>query len=235
MTHSSSADLAAEVLSLTEDGNILSSFDLRLVELAANGNLNENGIARLEAIALEISTTGSYTAPAFCGVPNLTRDGEGYVYWKGTHVEHFSHSDQEAMVAAAIALGERCQHLESLGVAPSSRTAAWTFEWFADLTPGHEWIKFFEKGPTNLYEDETNPNRICAQLGENTLRVWENGTHSQDIVFTDFEVAYHVARAEGFKTLQAGQAENLGLIYAPAQGIIDRLTAAGLSPEIIRG
>lgn len=58
--------------------------------------------------------------------PHLTKDSQGYVYWKGHHVEHFSFSRDEAgrqrEQRAALALAARCEHLERIGMSISART-----------------------------------------------------------------------------------------------------------------
>ena len=67
--------------------------------------------------------------------PRLTKDGEGYIYWKGLHVEHYSHDSVDAELESARELIRRCEHLESLSVPVSCNTAIWRWGWYADLTP----------------------------------------------------------------------------------------------------
>lgn len=74
--------------------------------------------------------------------PRLTKDGEGYVYWKGRHVEHYSfeRSDEgrEREEQAARDLIRCCEFLESIGVVPTARTAIWFWSWFEALTLDHK-------------------------------------------------------------------------------------------------
>ena len=37
-------------------------------------------------------TSGQYAKPWLAGVEHVTRDHQGYVYWKGSRIEHFTFS-----------------------------------------------------------------------------------------------------------------------------------------------
>lgn len=67
----------------------------------------------------------------FHGVEHLTKDSTGYVYWRGKHVEHFSHRDFEEEAKEAKNLASRCLALESAGLEPSSRTTVYAKEFLA--------------------------------------------------------------------------------------------------------
>jgi hypothetical protein len=54
---------------------------------------------------------------------NLTGDGQGYIYWKGQQVEHYSFSDKNKEAEALRKLAEHCQQLEANGFPVNSRTA----------------------------------------------------------------------------------------------------------------
>lgn len=55
--------------------------------------------------------------------PYLHKDWEGYVFWKGQHVEHFSFRDSAEEFRAAQQLVERCEALENAGLPVNARTA----------------------------------------------------------------------------------------------------------------
>lgn len=57
------------------------------------------------------------------GIPHLTRTANGYVFWKGKCVEHFSHNDTQRMYVAAEKLAARCRALESKGFPVNGRSA----------------------------------------------------------------------------------------------------------------
>jgi len=49
-------------------------------------------------------------------IEHLTKDNQGYVYWKNTRVEHYSYSDKDRERIAAENLAADCRLLESDGV-----------------------------------------------------------------------------------------------------------------------
>jgi hypothetical protein len=120
-------ELACEVLRATHDGDDLAPPDLKLIELAVNGLLNERGKALFLELHRNATKPEGYTRPWFLGIEHLTRDHQRYAYWKGVRVEHFDHDLwQEAgwqarMKTAAESLAARCRHLESLGIVPDMR------------------------------------------------------------------------------------------------------------------
>jgi hypothetical protein len=67
-------ELACEVLRATHDGDDLAPPDLKLIELAVNGLLSDQG----EALFLELHRNATkpegYTRPWFLGIEHLTRD-----------------------------------------------------------------------------------------------------------------------------------------------------------------
>lgn len=77
----SNCDLAIAILKNTEDGEQLAPEHLRLVEDAVNGPLDETKSAIFRTLHADV-LAGTYRKPWLHGVENLTRDHEGYVYWK---------------------------------------------------------------------------------------------------------------------------------------------------------
>lgn len=118
-------DKAIAIIQHTNDGDDLAPEHLKLVELAANGHLNEKGIEMFETLYENVRT--GYQRPYFHGIEHLTLDHEGFVYWRGQHVEHYNtpwaYSDEGK--AEAIELATRCLQLESEGREVNSRTAIW--------------------------------------------------------------------------------------------------------------
>ncbi len=70
------------------DGDQLAPEYLKLLEYAVNGDLNEAGIALFRKLHAQVMA-GTYVRPWLQGVEHLTRDHDGFVYWKGHHVEHW--------------------------------------------------------------------------------------------------------------------------------------------------
>jgi hypothetical protein len=116
-------DIAIDILRASNDGNRLEPCDLKLVELATNGYLNETGEAALMQLRAQVQD-GSYFESHrwFHGIEHLTRDHQGYIYWKGVSVEHYSYTDREREMLAALELSARCRKLEAIGFPVNSRT-----------------------------------------------------------------------------------------------------------------
>lgn len=111
-----------EILSLSNDGDALDPRDLRLVEEVVNSGkdaLTQKGQERWNSLLRDLRG-GGYRRPWLYGIEHLTQDHQGYVYWKGVSVEHYSHRDAEAGRRDASKLSEVCQFIERTGKAVSS-------------------------------------------------------------------------------------------------------------------
>jgi hypothetical protein len=122
-------DKAIVILEKTRDGDDLDPKLLGLVELAVNGHLNNVGKDAFEGLYREIMG-GIYKRPWFHGVEHMVIDHEGFVYWKGNKVEHFTlggaYSDSSKK--QTIELGRRCKILEGKGIVPSTGNVVWKWE-----------------------------------------------------------------------------------------------------------
>lgn len=121
--------MATEILRMSDDGNKLDARDLNLLEGAVNGFLNEKGYEKFKELHSQV-IEGNYTLPWFHGIEHLTIDQEGYVYWKGQHVEHYDIPwayGEEAGVQAK-ELERRCKLLENVGKEVNTVTAIWAWE-----------------------------------------------------------------------------------------------------------
>lgn len=117
-------DKIIAILQKTNDGDDLTPSDLHLCQLGCNGQLNERGNQLLDTLhtAVEQGTYRAIRERPLHGTPFLTKDSAGYVFWRGTRIEHFSFPDSVAEAAAARALSEHCQMLEVKGFPVNSRT-----------------------------------------------------------------------------------------------------------------
>jgi hypothetical protein len=161
--------------------------------------------------------------------PQLTKDGQGYIYWKGIHVEHYSHSDPSKELADAEELIRRCEHLESLGVIVSSGSAVWRWSWyenlilerFASLNPLIREILI--KHGSDLYEDGNGrlcwlqsrapdpPDLRCTVSAE--FAVFDRGQRSLVAVVSDAFGGFHrPLRAAGWNVAQMGQPKRQRLL-----------------------
>jgi len=108
-------DIACAILKETNDGDDLDPRDLKLVESAVNGFLNEVGYQAFKE--LHQKALKGYTMPWFHDIEHLTRSQIGYIYWKGHCVEHFdspwAYSSSGKEQAEEVA--RRCRILEAEG------------------------------------------------------------------------------------------------------------------------
>lgn len=121
-------DLAIEIIQETNDGDDLAPEHLKLVELAVNGFLNEQGEVAFNE--LHANVMSGYVRPWFHGIEHLTIDHEGYVYWKDRRVEHYtpswSYSDEAK--EAARELAQRCILLERTGRDVNGGDVVWGWD-----------------------------------------------------------------------------------------------------------
>lgn len=163
-------DKAIAILAATQDGDALQPEDLGLVQSAVNGNLNDIGTMAFERLHNSVAD-GSYMADQhwFHGIEHLTRDHQGYVYWKGRRVEHYSFSDKENEAKAARGLAEKCRQLEANNFPVNGRTAIsencytaptgtpWTtalMRYYTFFRDGHQVIGVFYRLNANAGEPE---------------------------------------------------------------------------------
>lgn len=125
----SDIDKAIKILERTKDGDKLDPKLLGLVELAVNGNLNNVGKDEFEGLYLDV-TNGTYKRPWFHGVEHMVIDHEGFVYWKGNKIEHFTlrWAYTDSARKQAVELGRRCKILEGKGTVPSTCNAVWDWK-----------------------------------------------------------------------------------------------------------
>ena len=81
---------------------------------------------------------------------DFTMDGEGYVYWRGQHIEHFNSLSQLNDEWKAEATG-KINHLLKLGVPVNVGTFIWTDDWFKDMTPDNPYLPLLRLLP-NFYQ-----------------------------------------------------------------------------------
>lgn len=119
-------DLIHEVLENTHDGDDLSPEHLKLIEIAANGNLSEKGEVAL--YELSASVRQGYKKPWYHGVEHFTKDHEGYIYYKNVRVEHYSFEDYDEADKAIKELESDCKQLESRGKTVTWSSLSWLWD-----------------------------------------------------------------------------------------------------------
>ncbi len=122
-------EMSCAILRHTRDGNNLDPVDLKLVEMAVNGNINELGEAALMNLYERCTSAEGYKKAWLHGVENLTIDHVGYVYWKGRQIEHWTveASPKEKWEAEAKELQYRCLKLEEAGIPVNTYSVIWAW------------------------------------------------------------------------------------------------------------
>lgn len=110
---------------------------------------------------------------------DLTYDGEGFVYWKGIQVEHYDYPEDPKMFDAAYKLIERCRHIESLGLTPSTVKVIWRWDFYKDCPKDYSWepiqgsiysLSLCDNSAIAIYcLDETNSIGIYGRNGATEL------------------------------------------------------------------
>ncbi len=119
-------EMSLAILRATKDGDMLAPHHLKLVELAVNNMLNQEGLAMFHALFGNATKAGGYTTPFLFGIENLTIDQHGVVRWRGVAVEQFDHAVwkqpgwRERMLRDAQEVASRCQSLEAKGIQPTA-------------------------------------------------------------------------------------------------------------------
>lgn len=109
-----------EILEKTNDGDDLSPEDLRLVEYCANNPLTEK--VEMAIHRLHQNVVSGYCKPWYHGIKNMTQDHEGFIYWKGICVEHYSFDEYSKADMAVRELEKKCKALEEQERTPSAST-----------------------------------------------------------------------------------------------------------------
>ena len=106
-------EMATYILQNTHDGDMLAPHHLKLVEMGINQHLNKEGIKALED--LYDSVLNGYEKPWLHGIKHMTKDLQGFIYWRGVNVDHYSFDTVKSEKASAVKLGETCREVERRG------------------------------------------------------------------------------------------------------------------------
>lgn len=171
------------------------------------------------------------------GHDELTKDGEGYIYWKGIHVEHYSFHDDNAESLAAGELVNRCRKLEALGVPVTIGTAIWFSSWYdgfetrEDIDRLPALLRALILKPRDIYENARGGFAWIAQThtadGDTwptsaTVCIHERGGMQSTFLLQadDYGGFYHPLRALGWTTAQMGQRKDNGCCYATGEQVL---------------
>lgn len=167
-------------------------------------------------------------SPLFC-IPHLTRTTDGYVYWRGVSIEHYSHSNTADMERDARKLEAQCLALEAKGFPVNGRTA--TCQIHAQAPADTPWLEaigrfytFFQGDGRTVgvfYRHTTSGEGFPAAV------IAEKDTSTGTVQVTVKEGGY-----EAFHFLQNQGLSSIGP-YTSYSQVVSLLEATGLTPEEI--
>lgn len=232
-----------EILRDSRDGEDLDPAHLSLVEAAVNNNLTERGVEALRQLHAEV-TSGKYIKPWLCGIEHVTRDLQGYIYWKGNRIEHFTFSAMDAAHLKAITqrLAEKCSHIEALGLPVGGRTYFndWLEEMPVDFPDVYKQLLHL----TGCLYEHPDGRAIFTLEGETEdgwpvearfLEVKDGSITEQSIPLKLGDVPYHgITGVWGCRLARCGQPEHTGAGAASLAQVMDWLKRHGITEEIAR-
>ena len=230
-----------EILERTRDGNDLEPFHLSLVQAAVNNHLTHRGVEAFQQLYATV-TSGQYAKPWLAGVKHVTRDHQGYVYWKGSRIEHFTFSvmEEDHLKQTTQRLAERCRHIEALGLPVCGRSYLndWLQEMPLDFPQAYKELLHLTGIP---YEHEDGraifPLRGRSQDGwpveARFLEVKDGAITEQSLPVRFGDVEYHALTGQyGCRLARCGQAEHNGPGAASLAQVLDWLRRHGITQVI---
>jgi hypothetical protein len=240
-TAPSLTEQSLEILQRTRDGEDLEPFHLSLVQAAVNKHLTARGVENFQQLYATV-TSGQYAKPWLAGVEHVTRDHQGYVFWKGSRIEHFTFSAmrEDHLKCTTQRLAERCRHLEQLGLPVCGRSYLndWLQEMPTDFPQVYKELLYLTG---TLYEHEDG--RAIFLMRGRTQDGWpvearflevKAGVVTEQSVAVRFgEVEYHALTGQyGCRLARCGQAEHTGPGAASLAQVLDWLRRHGITEPI---
>lgn len=194
---------AIQILQHTHDGNLLSMEDLALLETVVNSGLNAltpQGQEYWNELHNK-AINGRYTLPWLHEQENLTKDQEGYVYWKGIRIEHYTFKDYAKEAVAARELARVCLTVEARNLPMSWASCLQVYEdarfgqgletqrchVFWMFTDDQQKVAVFEEKSKDRQEAASNAHQLMLAL----MREWNcpEGALRQNTVMSDQTLA----------------------------------------------
>lgn len=170
---------------------------------------------------------------------HITKCHEGFIYWKGIHIEHFSFRDPTEEQEAINHLCIRCAHLEKIGVPVNISTVVWHWSWFASSQQRDPWNNILLSIHSLYVHKKTGevaiPSNHRHELGSNAPIAYASylgGTGALQHIAGHPNGEYHAFLAAGFAYANVGQDQHLGLCYATREQMITFLRGHGITPDL---
>lgn len=153
----------------TSDGDDLDRSELAMVEAVTNygySALTAKGLQRWKQL-VDAVAAGTYVRPWLHQQEHLSRDNQGYVYWRGARIEHYSFRHRSEERAAAESLAQCCRLIERRGATVTSAlvSAVWDEIRFAIGMPVKRVAVVWAVTPTGTHSV------LCELAGETTAEV----------------------------------------------------------------
>ena len=230
-----------EILERTRDGNDLEPFHLSLVQAAVNNHLTARGVEKFQQLYATV-TSGQYAKPWLADVEHVTRDHQGYVYWKGSRIEHFTFSvmDESQLKHTTQRLAERCRHIEALGLPVCGRSYFndWLQEMLLDFPQVYKELLHLTGTPYEHADGRAIfPMRGRSQDGwpveARFLEVKDGAITERSLPVRFGDVEYHALTGQyGCRLARCGQAEHNGPGAASLAQVLDWLRRHGITQPI---
>lgn len=199
------SEMCLSILENTRDGNQLAPWHLSLVQAAIHQDLNDKGVTVFERLYHDVMA-GNYRQPWLQDVEHMTCDHQGYIYYKGHYLEHFSRPYSKDQHPWLLELTSRCAHLESLGLTPNPGHAIFTWNWISAISKEHPYfgliaLGFYEivgKDESLLISHHADDVEIEAIITGGKVKLTVS---SDELAYDNF----HRRQAEGWKTPDIGQ------------------------------
>jgi hypothetical protein len=127
------SETAIDILTRTSDGDDLAPTRSEVARKRRQRTPHRKG--KIAFADLNKRVVNGYVRLWFRGVEHVTIDHEGYIYWRGNHVEHYCIRlmTAERQQSETEGLARRCLIVEGRGLAVSSTNLIW--HWIEPLQP----------------------------------------------------------------------------------------------------
>jgi len=205
------------ILRNTHDGDDLAPG--HLYALQQETNHRGTHVEIVDAVYAQV-VEGTYAKPWAWDVEHITTDHEGYVYWKGQRVEHYSHDTYSSARDSALELARRCLWLEARGFTPGVNfDPVWNWEEDEQVALGYDvyvplyqtpdfarfnsWVSWnnvhlywgyaFAPSPTPRYQ-EGGFYPMHTDDDGNFIECWQ---HTKSMKSVEYGAPFDMCRAEG--------------------------------------
>ena len=208
---------ACEILKLTFDGDQLEPYHLELLQAAVNNHLTDQGKQFFETLYQQVVVDKQYHKPFLCGVEHMTRDHQGYVYFKGHCVEHYTFSaiDVSELPKMVQQLQRDCLKVEQFGLPVGISMVGERSLWEGISKPYDPFLFFiqhrgnlYQKGHqvVNAYSHSVDPKSNA--LTQHYTLINTKTQESENLSVNTDQGFYHWVLAKGFQSVENFQSRD---------------------------